>query len=401
MIKLSTIFIFAFALFAIVAPIKGHGDHEDDEEHEMIFYKLTTTELPMGLSDMTATLMDSFRVDGDEAVILVGGCSGSNTLGYYGYACTEITNKAYVFYTSTESFNDQQVADMPYARYRHTASLVDGKVFIIGGRTLMDEVIKEIVVYDPIDDSWSSFMELPDDYAVSDHAAVVKDGYIYVMAGYDQVYNPKVKTFTINVQTKQILDLAPMQIKRGDASAVYYNKNGIEAIYIMGGFTDANDWCAPITHGEKYNFKTNQWSGIPPLNHERGDKSVVVFEERILAIGGETKHDSYCAADSDLDPSSYSVAVDDVESFNPQDGDDAAWEVEFDFSTTRFRAVAAASTKFGKVYVFGGQADYDPSCQCYETSKDIFYFRDHDSGGSVAKVGFAFGIVGVVVAMLL
>ena len=109
MIKLSTIFIFAFALFAIVAPIKGHGDHEDDEEHEMIFYKLTTTELPMGLSDMTATLMDSFRVDGDEAVILVGGCSGSNTLGYYGYACTEITNKTYVFYTSTESFNDQQV----------------------------------------------------------------------------------------------------------------------------------------------------------------------------------------------------------------------------------------------------------------------------------------------------
>ena len=57
--------------------------------------------------------------------------------------------------------------------------------------------------------------------------------------------------------------------------------------------------------------------------------------KNIVTQQSHDEANSNCAADSDLDPSSYSVAVDDVESFNPQDGDDAAWEVEFDFVLAR------------------------------------------------------------------
>ena len=252
---------------------------------------------------------------------------------------------------------------MPSQRYRHGAAFVNGKLYLIGGRNLQDDLIKEVIVYDAKDGdlgSWTTFMTFDDDaYVFSDLASFGHDGNIYVIGGYDQNYNAQDKVFTINVETKNIVNLESMGTKRGDAQAVYYNEGKVEGIYAVGGFTDVNGFCDPLSHGEKYDFKMNKWTEIDHLENKRGDKGLVVIGEKILAIGGEAKHEAYCTDDqSSIDPSSYSVAVDDVETFNPQDGDDAEWHVESDFPSFRFRSAAAASEKLGKVYVFGGKSAY-------------------------------------------
>lgn len=414
--KITSIFsIFAF-LVVLCAPVV-----KCDEE-EIEFSKLAR-QLPIALSDMAATYIADFKDEGNEAIILTGGCSdengnaqsieeidGKNVTSYY---CNTISKEAYVFYPST--FNLLKLADMPFARYRHSAAFVDGKLYVIGGRTLdaptYDELAKEIHVYDPKDGengSWKLFMTLTDEHTVSDQTSFARGGSIYILGGYQgngDGYTTRDELISLNVETKEILSLASMITKRGDASAAYYNSGGIEAIYIMGGFTSKTNFCEPLSEAEKYDFATNKWTTISPLVQERGDKGVVVLNDHILAIGGEDKHESICAGtDEGVDPSSHAIAVNDVESFNPQDGDDAKWEVEVDFNEFRFRSAAAVAKNLDTVFLFGGQMAFSDECNCYKTSKDIFYYREkhsHPNSSSGRKISIAIAIVASLVTLFI
>lgn len=377
--------------------------HEGDD-HEVAFNKIAM-ELPVALSDMTATYIPNFKgEEGMEAIILVGGCAdgnyddttldavtGKNVTNYY---CMTISAETYVFYPST--LKVVKLQNMPSARYRHSAAFVNDKLYIIGGRTLVDEVVKDIIEYDPVKDTWSNFMPLEAKYAPSDQASFGRDGSIYILGGYYENYDTRDNFFSINIETKQILDLKPMNTKRGDAQAAYYHQKDIEAVYIMGGFTKetTKEFCEPLNDAEKYDFDTNTWTEIEPLKNQRGDKGVVVLNNKILAIGGEDKHESLCSGGSDVEASSHAIVVDDVESYNPLDGDEATWEVESDFIEFRFRTASAVSEQKQTVYIFGGQLAYDPACKCYKTSKDIFSYRDthDDSGTSCKKMAFVITI---------
>lgn len=255
---------------------------------------------------------------------------------------------------------------MPIARYRHSATFIDGKLYVIGGRTFdfanndFDALVKDIIVYDPKegdDGAWSTFLTLPLEYAASDHTSFARQGELYILGGYNNAdYDARETFYKINLENKHVLTyLTPMTTKRGDAQAVYYNNGGIEAAYIMGGFTHENGFCEPLADAERYNFNTNTWTTIKPLLKERGDKGVVVLGKRIVAIGGEKKHESICQGVDVVDAASHAVVVDDVESYEPADGDNAEWHQEPDFIESRFRAAVAASEKLGEIYVFGGK----------------------------------------------
>ena len=85
--------------------------HEDD-----IVFSTSTTKLPIGISDMTATYVPDYKGSGVEAIILAGGCSaengnskvveeydGKNVTNFY---CSEITDRAFVFYPSTQNIEE-------------------------------------------------------------------------------------------------------------------------------------------------------------------------------------------------------------------------------------------------------------------------------------------------------
>jgi len=77
-----------------------------------------------------------------------------------------------------------QATDMPKARSAHSASVVDGKMYIIGGgepplHPLGDYAIVD--VYDPTTDTWTTAADLPT--VRGNHTAAVVDGKIYAIGG--------------------------------------------------------------------------------------------------------------------------------------------------------------------------------------------------------------------------
>jgi N-acetylneuraminic acid mutarotase len=75
-----------------------------------------------------------------------------------------------------------QASDMPRARNRHTASVVDGKIYIIGGGDWPVAFRSPVVfVYDPATDTWTTAADFPTPRL--DYTANVVDGKIYAIGG--------------------------------------------------------------------------------------------------------------------------------------------------------------------------------------------------------------------------
>jgi len=338
--------------------------------------------LPYTLSDMTATYFPAMG----SSIIIVGGCSakdGNSPNEDGGYSCNEISDKVLKFDYSTETFTS--LPSLPIARYRHSAVTVNNQLFLIGGRNASDDLIAEIDVFDPITSQWSTLMNLPESYEVSDNAAVGYNGTIFVSGGYNANYVASNSTFAIDVTSKVITDKAQMKKARGDAHAVTYSLEGREVAYIMGGFTHMNGFCEPLKEAERYDFVKDEWVSIDSLKNKRGDKAITRLNCKILAIGGESKHPGICKNET-VSKDSQTIPVDDVESYNPSDTD-PEWRIETKLPNHYFRFAAAAVEKTDSVYVFGGQEAYSGDCDCYKTSNRIYALRDMTNTCNLSSVG--------------
>jgi len=77
-----------------------------------------------------------------------------------------------------------QASDMPSVRMTHSASVVDGKIYIIGGGNLVVNQIdlpSTVDVYDPATDTWTMAADFPNPRG--EHTASVVDGKIYAIGG--------------------------------------------------------------------------------------------------------------------------------------------------------------------------------------------------------------------------
>jgi N-acetylneuraminic acid mutarotase len=79
-----------------------------------------------------------------------------------------------------------QASDMPGARNHHTASVVDGKMYIFGGCSGQSEprrafMLPVVDVYDPATDTWTTAADFPTPRW--DLTAAVVDGKIYTIGG--------------------------------------------------------------------------------------------------------------------------------------------------------------------------------------------------------------------------
>jgi len=353
-----------------------------------------TERLPYPVSDMTATLIPGRTNTDDDIILIAGGCSskkGNEKMGD-GYYCADVTDKMYSFNVRTKIFKEMK--NMPQARYRHAAVAIYGKLYIVGGRDVDDKLIGQIYVYDPFTDDWSKVRMLPENYWVSDNAALTYEGNLYVVGGFGEDYVAQTFMIQIDLKTNGITAKKPMPTSRGDANAVSYRfADGKTIAYIMGGFTHENQFCAPLADAEMYDFITDEWTEIDDLNFKRGDKAVVVHNGRVVAIGGESKHETKCekTGSSLNEEGSGSILVDTVEYFDPRDSE-PMWKFETKLEEHRFRAAAVSVKSTGSVYVFGGQSLYDDGCDCYPTSDTIFeYIEEVEDVSSSTKIS-TFGV---------
>lgn len=141
--------------------------------------------LPMPMSDMSTTYDEA-----TDRIYVVGGCDdpqGNSQLQPDLFVCFSITDKAFSFDPTTATF--EELPPAPRERYRHTAASVNGKIWLVGGRTVDDFVIPEVDVYDPAEKSWTTIGILPTELQFSDSASFYHDGFMYALGGYVQNYD--------------------------------------------------------------------------------------------------------------------------------------------------------------------------------------------------------------------
>jgi predicted secreted protein/N-acetylneuraminic acid mutarotase len=173
-----------------------------------------------------------------------------------------------------------QKADMPTARFLHSASVVDGKIYVIGGTAKdMTEAIFPVEVYDPVMDEWTTEANIPAPRAA--HSASVVDGKIYVIGGAESPtvlhstvleYDPVENTWT----TK-----SDMPTARWFFSTSVVNGK----IYAIGGMSSLTNFVG-LSTVEVYDPVTDTWTSKANMPFGVWNLRTTVVDGKIYALGG-------------------------------------------------------------------------------------------------------------------
>lgn len=195
------------------------------------------------------------------------------------------TNKLFIYDTVADKWT--QGRPMPTARGALTADFVGDTLFAIGGQQSSDIVSSEILntneAYDPVTDSWTTMKPMP----TSRHhaASSVMDGKIYVVGGrtvagssminlnVNEVYDPKANDW---------VTLEPMPTKRSGISAASLNNS----IFIFGGEDAGGVDPRTYNNNEEFSPITGKWVSKQSLPTARHGLSAIAVENKIYVIGG-------------------------------------------------------------------------------------------------------------------
>ncbi|MDE0689976.1 MAG: hypothetical protein OXI61_17575 [Candidatus Poribacteria bacterium] len=247
-----------------------------------------------------------------------------------------------------------QKADMPTVRSDFSTCVVDGKIFVIGGslRLKMDEYgdqsLSTVEMYDPEIDTWEGKANMP---TVRSNVSVsVVDGKIYAIGGSKlkkyqvprgfgieseelptvEMYDPATDTWTQKTD---------MPTPRKTKTCVVDGK-----IYAIGGWSTDSEQ-SKLETVEVYDPATDTWAKAQSMNHARCSAAISVVDGEIYAIGG-------IGWPPNRDPSGRylsSLYLSNVEVFNPKTNQ---WREKTEMSVPK--AAHSTSVIDGKIYVMGG-----------------------------------------------
>ena len=133
-------------------------------------------------------------------------------------------------------------ASMPTERAYFTTSVVDGKIYAIGGDLVTMEDISTVEMYDPVTNTWTTKSPMPT--ARAGHVASVVDGIIYIIGGGTHSASPPafstVEAYDPATDTWTTMADMPEKIALACASKIDGN------IYVFGGISSFAD---PHLHG--------------------------------------------------------------------------------------------------------------------------------------------------------
>jgi len=216
-------------------------------------------------------------------IYVIGGTVGdSANLGFTG--ATEVYDPA------TNSWKSN--AAMPTPRADLCASVVNGKIYLIGGKEywgdgpLYHEVnVNE--VYDPVSNSWTTGSRIP--IPVFGYASAVVDDKIYVFGGARQLLE-EFNNLSF-VGSNQVYDAVNDMWSSGtglpDAGsfAAAEATRGLTApkrVYVVGGFSQAS--YSNVVH--VYDSERDAWSAGASMLTARGYLGLAVVDDVLYAIGG-------------------------------------------------------------------------------------------------------------------
>ncbi len=211
--------------------------------------------------------------------------------------------------------------------------VINGKLYLAGGRGPPSGNIATLQVYDPASNTWTTMAPMP--FASAYGAGAVIDGKLYVAGGTDPSNNYMVTTVRVyDPATNSWAIKAPMPTARARTGAAVIN--GI--LYVVGGGYNF----APFVFGgclatvEAYDPATDTWTTKAPMPSARMGMATAVINGILYAAGGATAN-------------SISAFIATLEAYNPATD---TWTVQAPMPTPKFSL--AADVIGGKLYTAGG-----------------------------------------------
>ena len=245
--------------------------------------------------------------------------------------------------------------DMPTARYDFSTSVVNGKIFAIGGEIRLEkdefgeQALSKVEMYDPETDTWERRMDMPTPRSAVSTSVV--DGKIFAIGG-DQAekikvsrgFSWKIKKLTTVEMYDPVTDTwtqkADMPTPRSYLSTSVMDGK----IYAIGGMSSSTEkWRLETV--EVYDPLMDTWAKARDINQARSCTAISVVNGEIYAIGGR----GWSGIQSEPDP--YLASV---EAFNLKTNQ---WQEITEMPTPR--TSHTASIIDGKIYVIGGYVQED------------------------------------------
>jgi len=218
---------------------------------------------------------------------IIGGSSGNLSTG----------SKTVEVYDPDEN-NWTRKADMPTARFDHRASVVDRKIYVIGGTTGSPSWagVSVVEVYDPANDSWTRKANMPTPrwgFAISE-----VDGKIYAIGGASapswfstvEQYNPATNTW---------ITKTPMSIRRREFSASVVGGK----IYAIGGASGNQGATYALATVEEYD------TGLGPRSPDFNSDGIVDSTDMCILVENWQTDNPLC----DIAPPPFGDGIVDVE----------------------------------------------------------------------------------------
>jgi len=214
-------------------------------------------------------------------------------------------------------------ADMPSGRACAAASVVNGKIYVIGGSPRAETDTTTVEEYDPATDTWTRKADMPTMRSFLSTSVV--DGKIYAIGGHSNVRSVEVYDPATDTWTKK----ADMPTARAGLSTSAVNGK----IYAIGGVVVGLGGSG-ISTVEVYEPATDTWTTKTRMPTPRKCLSTSVVDGKIYAIGGGTGMATVFSA---------------VEVYDPATN---RWTRKADMPTAR--ELLSTSAVDGRIYAIGG-----------------------------------------------
>ena len=256
----------------------------------------------------------------DKSIVLVGGRTGQTTL-----------SRVDAYNVETRTW--RQLPPLPAPRELMLgATLINGKLYVAGGRTPDGIDRKTLFVYDPVTNTWTRKADMPRAGCTGVQANVGGQLYVYTLCGTSDdltlfaKYNPSTDKWVrlpLPALLSEIHQFSPV------AGAI----NG--KFYLTGG---ADAWGRPDRVLHVYDPATRSWTAKSPMPTGRDNAFAAVFGGKLLVAGGLVWPEGGSM-----------VATDVVEAYDPVTD---SWSTGP--SMLAPRSQGASATAGGKFYAMGG-----------------------------------------------
>jgi N-acetylneuraminic acid mutarotase len=210
-------------------------------------------------------------------IYAIGGGASSSAL----YTSVEVFSTVEEYDPAIDTWTTK--SEMPTARVCHHASVLDGKIYVIGGSDASTpddrSHVRTVEVYNPATDTWTQEGDMRASRAAG--FSNVVDGKIYVIGGYGgsqrvDEYDPSTDTWT----TKSEMPSA----RRSLSTSALDGK-----IYAFGGYVPGVSGHPGVATVEVYDPATDTWTTAPDMPSGRFGLRTSVVGGKIYVIGGMDK----------------------------------------------------------------------------------------------------------------